>query len=307
MQRLVLPVLLLLCMLSFSESYTVIFKTGKVLQGTLIAETDDSVVFKDDKGIQYSLKKKSLDVEKMKEANAPVVATEPADPSIPAPSPAPSKKASKVYTSKDIEALRDKYGDIVAGTEDGGAPMVGTVTRENYHKYLQDAGAHMAAVITQLNSLVDGMTTAWEVASSTGRDPSASVRDYLAGKAATEILAGVSSEMSTLESFGDALANPPKEFAPVLESFSSGLQRLQEGYNLIRQYDNKQNMTVFRSRITGIFSEIRPRISTLQSVQPLVPEVPPETQPDATEPPVDEESQSQPAEDETPPPEPPSF
>lgn len=310
MQRLILPVLLfLLCMLSFSESYTVIFKTGKVLQGTLIAETEDSVVFKDDKGIRYSLKKKSLDVEKMKEVNAApsVVPSEPAEPTDPASTPAPSKKASKVYTSKDIAALRDKYGDIAPTSDDGGAPMVGTVTRENYHKYLQDAGAHMAAVITQLNSLLDGMVTAWEVASSTGRDPSVSVRDYLAGKAAIEILSGVSSEMSTLESFGDALANPPKEFAPVLENFSTGLQRLQEGFNLMRQYDTKQNVTVFRSRIAGIFNEIRPHISTLQSAQPLVPEALPETQPDATELPVDEEPQSQPGDEETPAPEPPNF
>lgn len=307
MQRSVLPVLLLLSMLSFGEGYTVILKTGKVLQGTLIAETEESVVFKDASGIQYSLKKKLLDLEKMKEANtAPaVVPSEPAEPTDPMSKPVPSKKTSKVYTAKDIEALRDKYGDIAPTSDDGGAPIVGTVTRENYHKYLQDSGAHMGAVITQLSSLLDGMATAWEVASSTGRDPSASVTDYLSGKAATEILKEASSEMSTLESFKESLANPPKEFAPVLETFTTSLKRLQEGYDLIRKYDINQNMTVFRSRITGIFTEIRPAISTLQSAQPLVPEVAPVTPPDGTVPPV-EEPQSQP-EEETPTEEPPNF
>jgi hypothetical protein len=298
MQRFGLPVLLLLSVISLSESYTVIFKTGKTLQGTLVAETDDSIVFKDTKGIQFSLKKKSLDLDKMKEANAaPAVTTPVPEPTIPAAPPTQPKKASKVYTSKDIEALRDKYADIAPTSDDGDAPMVGTVTRENYHKYLQDAGAHMGAVITHLSSLMDGMATAWEVASSTGRDPSISVKEYMGGKAATEILSAVASEMSTLDSFGEALENPPKEFAPILETFTSGVGRLREANDLIRQYDGKQNMTVFRSRITGIFTEVRPRISTLQSVQPLVPEAPPE--PDATQPPTDEEPQTQP-EDENP-------
>ena len=54
-----------------AESYTVILKNGKVLKGKLLSETEDVLVFKDEQGLQYSLKKSVIDLQKTNEANEP--------------------------------------------------------------------------------------------------------------------------------------------------------------------------------------------------------------------------------------------
>src|SRR5215471_5457602 len=54
-----------------AESYTVILKNGKILKGTLLSENDSIIVFKDDQGLQFSLKKSLLDLDKTREANEP--------------------------------------------------------------------------------------------------------------------------------------------------------------------------------------------------------------------------------------------
>ena len=52
-----------------AEPYTVILKNGKMMKGQLLSENDELIVFKDEQGLQYSLKKSLLDLEKMKETN----------------------------------------------------------------------------------------------------------------------------------------------------------------------------------------------------------------------------------------------
>src|SRR3990172_7813878 len=104
-----IPLVLLFLAFAFlnqTDAYTVVLKSGKVINGTLISESADAIVFKDDSGIQYSLKKSSLDLGKMEQANAPK--TEPAQPE-PTPEKPAEKKKAKVYTKEDVDALRAKY------------------------------------------------------------------------------------------------------------------------------------------------------------------------------------------------------
>jgi hypothetical protein len=86
-------------------AYTVVLKNGKTIKGTLISETDEKIIFKDEQGLQYSLKKTSLDLAKMAEANAPPPTPAPAAPAEPS-APEDSKKSPKVYTTSDLETLR---------------------------------------------------------------------------------------------------------------------------------------------------------------------------------------------------------
>jgi hypothetical protein len=282
MQRTLLPLLLLFCAGFWltSEAYTVIFKTGKVLQGTLISENEESIVFRDDHGIQYSLKKKSLDWDKMTETNSgppPTFVNIPptSEKETPPLPPENTKKPSRVYTMKDIETLREKFSGVGTDSPKADVPIVGTVTPEDYLSYLKDASARMGTAVTQLNSLLDGLATAWEVASSTGKDPSISIKEYKSGKAAGEILKTVNNLMSTLDSYKESLGeNPPKEYEAAFQSFTQSLDMLDEALNMIQQYDSKQNMTTFRNRITDMFNEIRPKIATLQTMEPAVTHVP---------------------------------
>src|SRR5262245_37179356 len=109
-----LPFLLFIfCIVATASAYTVVMKNGKMMNGTLISETEKSILFKDDSGVQYSLKKANLDLEKMKEANAPKMETAPPV-ETPAAPEAPKKKA-RVYTKEDVDSLRSKYPELSLG------------------------------------------------------------------------------------------------------------------------------------------------------------------------------------------------
>lgn len=105
---------------SISFSYTVVLKNGKTVEGTLVEETSDLIVLKDNSGIRINFKKANLDLEKTKAANdkaestpAPAksaqtkpAASESKPDSIKSDSP---KKPARVVTEADLEKLRKKY------------------------------------------------------------------------------------------------------------------------------------------------------------------------------------------------------
>src|SRR4026208_2452798 len=97
-----------------ASAYTVVLKNGKTMTGTLISETEQSILFKDDAGVQYSLKKANLDLEKMSAANTPP--PEEAAPAMEAPAVVETpKKKAKVYTKEDVDSLRSKYPELSLG------------------------------------------------------------------------------------------------------------------------------------------------------------------------------------------------
>jgi hypothetical protein len=103
---LILLSLVLFLSLSGAESYTVVLKSGKTLEGTFISETVSSIIFKDASGSQLSLKKSTLDLVKMGELNAASPdPTKPPAPPVPASPPKKSqapKQNVKIFTNADL-------------------------------------------------------------------------------------------------------------------------------------------------------------------------------------------------------------
>lgn len=109
--------LILLLYFSGAEGYTVVFKSGKMLEGQLISENADSIVFKVDSGLQLSLKKSALDLAKMAELNA--ASAVPGVQLATTAKPGPVKKEPKVYTNADIPGATQSPVDA-AGAEEAG-------------------------------------------------------------------------------------------------------------------------------------------------------------------------------------------
>lgn len=73
--------LFILCFISEpAHSYTVVLKTGKAMEGTLISDTGDTLQFKGQDGIFISFKKSVLDYEAMSDQNKPVEKSKPLPP-----------------------------------------------------------------------------------------------------------------------------------------------------------------------------------------------------------------------------------
>lgn len=133
-----------ICLAQSAFCYTVVLKNGKIKEGTLLVETDDSITLKDSSGIQMTFKKSALDLTKTKEKNVVVPASTvpaepakeakpakptkpevPATPEVPAkpevptkrevpakpakPAEPKSKKPARVLKEEDLEKLREKY------------------------------------------------------------------------------------------------------------------------------------------------------------------------------------------------------
>src|SRR5262245_20098622 len=129
-----------------ADAYTVIVKkSGKSMTGTLISEDETSIVFRDIDGVQYSMKKSALDLEKMAEANTPPPpppAPEPAaapEPTAPAAAPEPAapeepKKPARVYTAADLQEMREKYANIDSTSSTGGGFSNPNESPEAYYR-----------------------------------------------------------------------------------------------------------------------------------------------------------------------------
>jgi hypothetical protein len=117
LQGLILIFLLWACSAAFS--YTVVLQNGKVVEGSLVDETEEMIVLKDQDGIQINFKKSKVDLEKTKAANEKVESETAAPSALPekvdtqtkpaAKTGTTSKKPARVITEQDLQKLRDKY------------------------------------------------------------------------------------------------------------------------------------------------------------------------------------------------------
>lgn len=114
-------ILLLLPAFCFAQ-YKVVLKSGKVIEGKLLHE-DQLNIYLESGGIKMNFKKEKLDLEKMKELNAKKE-TSAAD-VIPQNTVAPkhanvpnskSKKPARVYTSEDVENMKQIWNAGAAQT-----------------------------------------------------------------------------------------------------------------------------------------------------------------------------------------------
>lgn len=277
-KRLLLPVVLLFFASLYSaESYTVVLKNGKVMTGTLISESADNVLFKDDAGTRYSLKKSSLDLEKMAETNASQAAVAP-DPEptmqeedLPAQQP---KKKGRVYTKDDLERLKEKYGDMDIGSpiesvEDYSEP--GVFMPEAYARQLKDAAPRMTETMEELRTLTSGIFTNWEMSSSTGGDPKKAVDGFLATQSASELRESIASSLASLEDLRERLSRAPKGYEDGYEALNDAITGIRNYYNAVIGYGSVENSSFFRSRSDELNDQVNSQISKLQTWNPPQP------------------------------------
>lgn len=108
--KLTLLVITLCAILPIAEAYDVVLKTGKVIHGTLVKEDNDAFVIKNANGIEFTLRKANVNLEKTTSANKPAGT----------PSSDQTKKPARVYTTDDIARVRAK---INLGTFEGAVPL----------------------------------------------------------------------------------------------------------------------------------------------------------------------------------------
>ena len=90
-----------------ADAHDVVLKSGKMIHGTLVKEDSEAYVIKNADGMEFTIKKKNVDVEKTNAANK-----QPADPA--------SSKKGRVYTQDDIDAMREKHN---LGSFEGAVPI----------------------------------------------------------------------------------------------------------------------------------------------------------------------------------------
>jgi hypothetical protein len=106
--------LLLFPALTFAQ-YKVVLKSGKVIEGKYLNE-DQSNIYLETSGINVTFKKDKLDLAKMKELNAKQEASGAATESVPkkaapAKSSSAAKKPARVYTSEDLESMKQIWNE----------------------------------------------------------------------------------------------------------------------------------------------------------------------------------------------------
>ncbi len=243
-----------------AEPYTVILKNGKMMKGQLLSENDDVIVFKDEKGLQYSLKKSLLDLEKMKKANEP-----------PPTEPAPSETQSE-QTAEEPEPETESTSEpgIQSTSQRETTPPVVPVPvnspeeSSSYSTKLHEAAVKLETAFQDAKSLLDGMMTAWEVNASTGRDPASALQEFKATKG-TAITVSVNAQLQMLQKLRERLNDPPVQYSSAFELFTAAIQELNQYYDAVRQYEGKPALRVFRSRLSTAEQSIQKKIGELKA------------------------------------------
>jgi hypothetical protein len=111
MIRIAFTFIALLFIISSGFAHDLVLKSGKVIQGTVVSETEDSILIKDKDGVVLNFKKTLVDLEKTADANKaihqkPVVEEKKTTAEKSGEKP---KKPARVYNASDLERLRDKY------------------------------------------------------------------------------------------------------------------------------------------------------------------------------------------------------
>lgn len=269
-----------------AESYTVITKNGKTMTGTLVSENDSLIVFKDDHGLQFSIKKSSLDLDKMKLANEP-----PAPPVVStAAKPAPNgKKEAKVYGQNDLDTLRTKYGDLSPGQ----LTFDGEMSADAYYKTLQAGISEANDILSSFKNLALDVTATWEAAISTGKSGHQELSDFMGAGAGFGTLTDTTNRINGLKKVRDQLMKPPKGYESVPQKFSILVDSLNNVANLFGTYNSITDGIYFRTNIDRMNLAVTRALAPLQDVKEIeepepqleaTPEPAPPAKEDKTEP-----------------------
>jgi hypothetical protein len=211
------------------------------MNGTLITETADMIMFKDENGVQLSLKKRLLDLEKMNQVNLRHHETGGITPQKQDTTQSEQikgetqPKTGKTYTSEDVERLREKYGDLGSGKTSDPKQVV-TMSPAAYYKALQDATERGGEVMKTIASVAHEIETIWKVSSQTGKDPRKWVEDFMARTASKRIASHISSELSELKTIAEKLSEPPKPYEGANDKLNQLVNKLVEYDDLLKEY-----------------------------------------------------------------------
>lgn len=204
-----------------AADYTVVLKNGKTMKGTLVSETADTIIFKDSAGIQYSLKKDKLDMDKMASLNTAAPAEQPSAQTEPAQTP---KKTGKTYTAEDIEKLREKYGDSALAVDTGGAK---DFAPDKYVTELKSAVGTLTSTTGSAAMIADAVYSA----NAKGGDNTQQVYNYLQSEGTQKKIHEVEDLFATLAAKRGELSSPPDGLQAAYEAFSSGLESAMTYFN----------------------------------------------------------------------------
>jgi hypothetical protein len=270
-----------------AESYTVITKNGKTMTGTLVSENDSLIVFKDDHGLQFSFKKSSLDLDKMKVANEPPA---PAVPVAAQPAANPKKEA-KVYGQNDLDTLRNKYGDLSPGQ----LTIDGEMSPDSYYKTLQGGISEANDLLSALKSLALDITATWEAAISTGKSGHQELSDFMTAGAGFGALTDATNRINGLKKVRDQLMKPPKGYEAVPKNFSIMVDSLGNVANLMSTYNSITDGVYFRTNIDRMTLAVTRALAPLQDVKEIEePEPQLEATPEPTPPAKEEKTEPEP-------------
>jgi hypothetical protein len=329
---LICATLILLLSFSGAESYSVITKSGETIEGKLISETSDLIIIQEASGVHLSLKKDTLDLDKMSEVNG-TRSTKPADPIVPAvrtkkttsgkvftnadvpgatPEPAGSDsdsstpetaaspqdvssksstpvrpapaakpvapgKAGKVFTNEDVVPAEPKpENPPVEVPQPQTAPQTSittTVNAEEYTRELKEGAAQLSKALQDLSALTDGIAVNWEVAASTGNDSKRAVQDYMSGAPANAILNNVSTQINQLLFLQGKLSIVPAGQEPSYQMFIRAVDALKDFQTQVQQYDSIQNMSLLKSRLAELSSQIHSTVGVLSGSEAAQPKV----------------------------------
>lgn len=249
------------------EAYTVVMKNGKSMDGSLISETADGIVFRDDKGMQFSLKKSALDLEKMETANRPPPPVAPPSPveTAPAPQQSQTRKATrpaKVYTEDDIARLKGVSTDslLEPGVEDTGDP---------YTNAMHSAGVLLADVYGKSQSLAAQMVSVYEIAESAGKDGNEAAEKFASGVTGSTILRAIDADLEKLRSLRDRITplDPGDRRAKALDTLDQVLKTIPSMRSMLGP-PHILSTRDFESRTNEMSNLLNRASMSLQAVEP---------------------------------------
>lgn len=274
-----------------AEAYTVVMKNGRTMKGTLISETADVIVLKDDTGVQLSLKKSFLDLAKMEEANKPAPAPVPApalqtrpEPVTPPPQTRPGspKKPARVYTDDDILRLKgfDTTGLLEPGVDDTGDPYINA---------MHSAAAIINDVLDRYQSLAAMAVSAYDISVSTGGDGNAAMQKFFKGDMAAMFLKAFDADAAKLNTLKGRVAGVEDQGGAGGESLAQAVTVTENMRSMLITPHILASSADFEAQVNDLSSQLANLGATMGSMLPAGVQ-PEETPPE--EPPSDDSQEN---------------
>ncbi|PWT89144.1 MAG: hypothetical protein C5B54_09430 [Acidobacteria bacterium] len=262
---------LTMILVSSAESYTVILKNGKVLKGTLLSENDSIIVFKDDQGLQFSLKKSLLDLDKTRQANEPppeppAVSNQATDqPGTVQTQTPPAKKEAKVYTAADLNTVPKKTNEITPGKVT--VEYAGVLDNVSYYQTLESGLDQANDLIKDTKALTLDLVATWEAALSTGKRAQPELDHYLTAGEGYGLLESCTTKLDQLKIAASKLSHAPKGYETVPQPMNRAVELLSNYVTSVKQHETGGDIARFHKNLDSMTEEAQSQLSKLREVK----------------------------------------